>query len=64
MFYSSFLGCLEKFSYLYRTFPPEKKLPENLVVTVKVPTFALAFGKDARRDVPERGRKEFIESFT
>ena len=24
MFYSSFLGCLEKFSYLYRTFPPEK----------------------------------------
>ena len=41
-----------------------KKVGGSLVGTAKVPTFALAFGKDARRDVPERGRKEFIESFT
>ena len=34
-----------------------KKVVGSLVGTVKVPTFALAFGKDARRDVPERGQE-------
>ena len=56
-FTAAFLVVWRSFPTFTELFRLKKKLPENLVGTVKVPTFALAFGKDARRDVPERGQE-------